>query len=100
VFDDIAELDAKCIQTIIAEGEISIKDWAFALKGYKEDVQSEIFAKLADVNETLAERIYDEMVDIGLIYASEAVKAQNYIAGVIDRLQKTGGVFVPVNEDA
>jgi quercetin dioxygenase-like cupin family protein len=95
VFDDFAELDMDTIKNIQIKGNIDVRDWAYALKGYKEEVQAAVFASLAD---TVSEAVYEMQWHIGLIYTSEAVEAQERIVCIVRNILENGGINIKRND--
>jgi len=90
VFEDIASLDNRSIQTVLRQS-IDNRDIAIALKGSTAEVQNII---LSNVSKRLADMIREDMEYMGPVRRSDVEESQQKIVNVIRRLQDTGEIIV------
>lgn len=90
VFEDIATLDNRSIQTVLRQS-IDNRDIAIALKGSTAEVQNII---LSNMSKRLAEMIREDMEYMGPVRRSDVEESQQKIVNVIRRLQDSGEIIV------
>ena len=85
VFDDIAKLADKDVQSILKEVETS--QWALALKGASEDLKETI---LGNLSKRAGDLLREEIDYLGPVKLSEVEKMQQQIVDVTRRLEDAG----------
>lgn len=89
VFEDIALLDDRTIQTILRE--IDMKDLTLALKAAGEEVQARIFKNMS---ERAAAMLKEDMEFMGPVRLRLVEEAQQRIVNVIRRLEDAGEIVI------
>ncbi|MGA2034184.1 MAG: flagellar motor switch protein FliG [Thermoguttaceae bacterium] len=94
VFEDIAKLGNRDIQTLLKNVESS--QWAMALKGASEDLKSKI---LSNMSKRASEMLREEMEYLGPVRLSSVEQAQQQIVDVIRRLEDAGDITTHSEEE-
>ncbi|MDA0284361.1 MAG: flagellar motor switch protein FliG [Planctomycetota bacterium] len=89
VFDDIAKLDDKSIQTLLKE--IDNSQWAMALKGASPEIRTKI---LGNLSKRAAENLEEEMGYLGSVRLSDVESVQQQIVDTVRRLEDAGTITV------
>jgi flagellar motor switch protein FliG len=85
VFEDIAKLSNKDVQTVLKNVETS--QWAMALKGTSETLKSKI---LGNMSTRAAATLKEEMEFLGAVKQSEVEKIQQQIVDMVRKLEDMG----------
>jgi len=94
VFDDIAGLSDKDIQSVLKNVESA--QWAMALKGAKEELKQKI---LGNMSKRAADMLLEEMEYLGPVRLSDVESMQQQIVDVIRRLEDAGEITVHSGEE-
>jgi flagellar motor switch protein FliG len=89
VFDDIAKLDDKSIQSVLKEVDNS--QWAMALKGAAPEIRGKI---LGNLSKRAAENLEEEMGYLGPVRVSDVEAVQQEIVDTVRRLEEAGTITV------
>ena len=89
VFEDIAHIDNRGIQTILKE--ITNEDLALALKTASESLKGII---LKNMSSRAAEMLTDDMEAMGPVKLSDVEKAQQNIVRVVRKLESAGKIVI------
>jgi flagellar motor switch protein FliG len=89
VFDDIAKLTDRDVQTVFKNVETS--QWAMALKGSSDDLKDKI---LGNMSQRAATILREEMEYLGSVRLSEVEAVQQQIVDVVRRLEDAGEISV------
>ncbi len=89
VFEDIAHIDSRGIQTILKE--ITNEDLALALKTASESLKGII---LKNMSSRAAEMLTDDMEAMGPVKLSDVEKAQQNIVRVVRKLESAGKIVI------
>lgn len=89
VFEDIAKLSDKDIQSILKNVETA--QWATALKGCSEELKKKI---LGNMSQRAAALLLEEMEYLGPIRLSDVETVQQQIVDVVRKLEDTGEITV------
>jgi len=89
VFDDIAKLSDKDIQTILKNVESS--QWTLALKGQSEDLKAKI---LGNMSKRAGDLLQEEMEYLGPVRVSEVEAEQQKIVDTIRQLEDAGEISI------
>ncbi len=87
VFDDIADLADKDIQSVLKNVETS--QWAMALKGSTEELKEKI---LGNMSQRAGQMLREEMEYLGPVRLSEVEAVQRQIVDVVRRLEDAGEI--------
>jgi flagellar motor switch protein FliG len=93
VFDDIARLGNREIQTLLKNVESS--QWAMALKGASEEMKTKI---TSNMSKRAAEMLREEMDYLGKVRLSAVEEVQQVIVDVVRRLEDTGEIVLQTGE--
>ncbi len=85
VFDDIADLGDKDIQTVLKNVETS--QWAMSLKGASAELKEKI---LGNMSQRASQMLKEEMDYLGPVRASEVEAVQQVIVDIVRRLEDAG----------
>ncbi|NLY00592.1 MAG: flagellar motor switch protein FliG [Rhodopirellula sp.] len=94
VFEDIAKLTDRDIQTVLKNVESS--QWAMALKGASEDLKDKI---LKNMSKRAAALLAEEMEYLGPVRASNVEQVQQQIVDIVRRLEDMGEITVHSDEE-
>ena len=94
VFDDVAKLSDRDIQTVLKNVENS--QWAMALKGASEDLKEKI---LKNMSKRAATMLAEEMEYLGPVRASNVEQVQQQIVDIVRRLEDMGEITVHGDEE-
>lgn len=89
VFDDIAKLGDKDIQTVLKNVETS--QWALALKGASPELKQKV---LGNLSARAAAMLTEEMDFLGPVRSSEVEKIQQQIVDIVRNLEDAGQITV------
>jgi flagellar motor switch protein FliG len=89
VFDDIAKLADKDIQTVLKNVESA--QWAMALKGASEELKQKV---LNNMSKRAADLMVEEMQYLGAVRLSDVESTQQQIVDVVRRLEDAGEITV------
>lgn len=89
VFEDVAQIDGRGIQTILKE--ITNEDLALALKTASESLKGII---LKNMSSRAAEMLTDDMEAMGPVKLSDVEKAQQNIVRVVRKLESAGKIVI------
>lgn len=95
VFDDIAKLTDKDIQTVLKNVETS--QWAMALKGASPDLKKKV---LGNLSQRASAMLTEEMDFLGAVRASEVEKVQQQIVDIVRTLEDGGQITVQAADEA
>ncbi len=95
VFDDIAKLSGKDVQSLLKNVETS--QWALALKGASEELKELV---LGNMSQRAAEMLTEEMDYLGPVRLSEVESVQQQIVDIVRRLEDSGEITVGGAEEA
>jgi flagellar motor switch protein FliG len=95
VFEDIAKLTDKDVQTVLKNVESS--QWAMALKGASEELKAKI---LGNMSSRATEIMREEMEYLGPVRLSDVESVQQQIVDIIRRLEDAGEVSTHSGEEA
>lgn len=94
VFDDIAKLTDKDIQTVLKNVESS--QWTLALKGQSEDLKAKI---LGNMSKRAGDLLQEEMEYLGPVRVSEVEAEQQRIVDTIRQLEDSGEISIQRGEE-
>jgi len=94
VFDDIAKLSDKDIQSVLKNIENS--QWALSLKSASEELRSKI---LGNMSQRAAQMLTEEMEFLGQVKVSEVETMQQQIVDVVRKLEDAGQITVHSDAD-
>lgn len=94
VFEDIAKLRDKDIQTILKNVETS--QWAMALKGASDELKQKI---LGNMSQRAAKMLEEEMEFLGAVRLSEVESTQQQIVEIVRRLEDAGEISTHAAEE-
>jgi len=89
VFNDIALLDDKSLQTVLKD--IDQTDLVFALKCATPEIKEQI---LQNLSHQQAEKINDELAFMGKVKSSMVLEAQRRIVNIIMKLEEEGKILI------
>jgi flagellar motor switch protein FliG len=92
VFDDIAKLSGRDIQTLLKNVESS--QWAMALKGSSADLQEKV---LSNMSKRAADLLREEMQYLGRVRLSAVEEVQQQIVDIVRRLEDAGEITAHAN---
>jgi flagellar motor switch protein FliG len=95
VFEDVAKLSNKDVQTVLKNVETS--QWAMALKGTSETLKSKI---LGNMSTRAAATLKEEMEFLGAVKQSEVEKVQQQIVDMVRKLEDLGQLTTQSEESA
>jgi flagellar motor switch protein FliG len=95
VFDDIAKLGDKEIQTLLKN--VDNGQWAMALKGASDQLKQKIFANLSS---RAADMLREEMDFLGAVKLSSVEQMQQQIVDVVRKLEDAGQIAIASGENA
>jgi flagellar motor switch protein FliG len=95
VFEDIAKLSNKDVQTVLKNVETS--QWAMALKGTSENLKQKV---LGNMSTRAAATLREEMEFLGAVKQSEVEKVQQQIVDVVRKLEDLGQLSTQPEESA
>jgi len=95
VFEDIAKLSNKDVQTVLKNVETS--QWAMALKGTSETLKQKV---LGNMSTRAGAMLREEMEFLGAVKQSEVEKVQQQIVDVIRKLEDMGQLTTQSDEAA
>ncbi len=87
VFDDVAKLNDKDIQSVLKNIETS--QWAMALKGASQELREKI---LGNMSQRAAQMLSEEMDFLGAVRLSEVEAVQQEVVDVVRRLEELGEI--------
>jgi flagellar motor switch protein FliG len=94
VFDDIAKLSDRDMQTLLKNLESS--QWAMALKGASDELKDKIFKNMS---KRAADLLKEEMDYLGPVRLSDVEQMQQQIVDVVRRLEDLGEITTHVAEE-
>ncbi|MCA9191314.1 MAG: flagellar motor switch protein FliG [Planctomycetales bacterium] len=94
VFEDLAKLNDKDIQTVLKNVETS--QWAMALKGASQPLQEKI---LGNMSQRAADMLREEMDFLGKVRLSEVESTQQKIVDVVRTLEDAGQLARPSGDE-
>jgi len=94
VFDDIAKLGNKEIQTLLKNVESS--QWAMALKGASEELKDKV---LKNMSKRASDLLREEMEYLGPVRLSSVEQVQQQIVDVVRRLEDAGEITTHNDEE-
>ncbi len=94
VFEDIAKLTDRDIQTLLKNVESS--QWAMALKGASEELKEKIFKNMS---KRAADLLREEMEYLGAVRLSNVEQTQQQIVDIVRRLEDAGEITTHSNEE-
>lgn len=89
VFDDLLKLDDKSIQALLKEVDNS--QWAVALKGSSEEIQTKV---LGNLSQRAGDLLREEMEFLGPVRVSDVESMQQQIVDAVRRLEDSGEIVV------
>jgi flagellar motor switch protein FliG len=95
VFEDVAKLSDKDVQTVLKNVETS--QWAMALKGASEELKKKI---LGNMSQRASQLLSEEMEFLGAVRLSEVEAVQQQIVDVVRRLEDGGELTTQVADEA
>lgn len=95
VFDNLADLDDKAIQTILREASGARLD--VALRGAEQRVRDRI---MSNMSQRAAENLVDDMEARGPVRLAEVEAAQKEILAVVRRLSESGAIQISTKNEA
>jgi flagellar motor switch protein FliG len=95
VFEDVAKLSDKDVQTILKNVENS--QWAMALKGTSEALREKV---LGNMSTRAAQNLREEIDNLGAVKASEVEKVQQQVVDIIRKLEELGQITTHADEGA
>jgi len=93
VFDDVAKLGNRDIQTLMKNVESS--QWAMALKGASEDLKEKV---LKNMSKRAADLLREEMEYLGPVRLSSVEQVQQQIVDVVRRLEDSGEITISTDQ--
>jgi len=94
VFEDIAKLSDRDIQTLLKNVESS--QWAMALKGASEELKEKIFKNMS---KRAADLLREEMEYLGAVRLSNVEQTQQQIVDIVRRLEDAGEITTHSDEE-
>ena len=94
VFEDIAKLGNRDIQTLLKNVESS--QWAMALKGASEELKEKI---LGNMSKRAADLLREEMEYLGPVRLSNVEQTQQQIVDIVRRLEDAGEITTHTDEE-
>lgn len=94
VFDDIAKLNDRDIQTLLKNVEAS--QWATALKGASEDLRDKI---LSNMSKRASDLLLEEMEYLGAVRVSNVEQMQQTIVDIVRTLEDAGEITTGAGEE-
>lgn len=94
VFEDIAKLANKDIQTLLKNVESS--QWAMALKGASEELRDKV---LTNMSKRAADLLREEMEYLGPVRLSNVEQVQQQIVDIVRRLEDAGEITTHSDEE-
>ena len=94
VFDDIAKLSDRDIQSLLKNVETS--QWAMALKGASSTLQEKI---MRNMSSRAAENLREEMGYLGSVRVSEVEAVQQKVVDIVRHLEDTGELARPIGDE-
>jgi len=94
VFEDIAKLSNRDIQTLLKNVESS--QWAMALKGASEELKDKI---LSNMSKRAADLLREEMEYLGPVRLSSGEQVQQQIVDIVRRLEDAGEITTHAEEE-
>jgi len=94
VFEDIAKLSNRDIQTLLKNVESS--QWAMALKGASEELKDKI---LSNMSKRAADLLREEMEYLGPVRLSSVEQVQQQIVDIVRRLEDAGEITTHAEEE-
>ncbi|MCA9270156.1 MAG: flagellar motor switch protein FliG [Planctomycetales bacterium] len=94
VFDDVAQLTDKDIQTVLKNVESA--QWALALKGADETIKQKI---LGNMSKRAADMLVEEMDYLGPVRLSDVESTQQQIVDIVRRLEDAGEITVRAGDE-
>lgn len=95
VFDDVAKLSDKDIQTVLKNVETS--QWAMALKGASPELKKKI---LGNMSQRAAAMLAEEMEYKGSVKLSEVEQVQQQVVDIVRRLEDAGEITVHAADES
>jgi flagellar motor switch protein FliG len=95
VFDDLAKLSDKDIQTVLKNVETA--QWAMALKGASTDLKEKI---LGNMSQRASAMLQEEMEYLGAVKLSEVEAVQQQIVDIVRRLEDAGEIVVHAADES
>ncbi|MEX2288132.1 MAG: flagellar motor switch protein FliG [Planctomycetaceae bacterium] len=94
VFDDLLKLDDQAMQTLLKE--VDNNQWAVALKGANEEIQSRVMGNLS---QRAAELLEKEMEFLSPIKVSDVEAMQQQIVDIVRRLEDAGQIEILTRDE-
>jgi flagellar motor switch protein FliG len=94
VFDDVAKLSNRDIQTLLKNVESS--QWAMALKGASEELRDKI---LSNMSKRASDLLREEMEYLGAVRLSNVEQVQQQIVDIVRRLEDAGEITTHTDEE-
>jgi len=94
VFDDVAKLSNRDIQTLLKNVESS--QWAMALKGASEELRDKI---LSNMSKRASDLLREEMEYLGAVRLSNVEQVQQQIVDIVRRLEDAGEITTHSDEE-
>jgi flagellar motor switch protein FliG len=94
VFDDVAKLSNRDIQSLLKNVESS--QWAMALKGASEDLRDKI---LSNMSKRASDLLREEMEYLGPVRLSNVEQVQQQIVDIVRRLEDAGEITTHTDEE-
>jgi flagellar motor switch protein FliG len=95
VFDDVAKLSDKDIQTVLKNVETS--QWAMALKGASPELKKKI---MGNMSQRAAAMLAEEMDYKGSVKLSEVEQVQQQVVDIVRRLEDAGEITVHAADES
>jgi flagellar motor switch protein FliG len=95
VFDDLAKLSDKDIQTVLKNVETA--QWAKALKGASTDLKEKV---LGNMSQRASAMLQEEMEFLGAVKLSEVEGVQQQIVDIVRRLEDAGEIVVHAADES
>lgn len=95
VFEDVAKLGDKDVQTVLKNVETS--QWAMALKGASAELKKKV---MGNMSQRAAANLEEEMQYLGAVKLSEVEKIQQQIVDVVRRLEDAGEITTHGDSEA
>ncbi len=95
VFDDLAKLSDKDIQTVLKNVETA--QWAMALKGASTDLKEKV---LGNMSQRASAMLQEEMEFLGAVKLSEVEAVQQQIVDIVRRLEDAGEIVVHAADES
>ena len=94
VFDDVAKLSNRDIQTLLKNVESA--QWAMALKGASEELRDKI---LSNMSKRASDLLREEMEYLGPVRLSNVEQVQQQIVDIVRRLEDAGEITTHTDEE-